>query len=270
LFKVGFSFCFDASVSLCGADVFSYLQGVNERTAPMTVPLQPLTRWLDDLLGLFYPNLCYACDRNLPSGQSDPICLACRYKLPQTDHHLHLENAFTERLWGRLELQAAAAFFQFVKDGRAQRLLYHLKYNGKQEVGQYVGKWYGEVLRSVPAYQSVEAIVPVPLHPRKEKMRGYNQAAWFAKGLEASMQRPVVHALKRVVFTQTQTRMTRAERQVNVRQAFEPVAGVDLSGRHVLLVDDVVTTGATLEACGAELLRHSNLKLSMAAIAIAD
>ncbi|MCR9102526.1 MAG: phosphoribosyltransferase family protein [bacterium] len=236
----------------------------------MTAPLQPLTRWLDDLLGLFYPNLCYACDRNLPSGQSDPICLACRYKLPQTDHHLHLENAFTERLWGRLELQAAAAFFQFVKDGRAQRLLYHLKYNGKQEVGQYVGKWYGEVLRSVPAYQSVEAIVPVPLHPRKEKMRGYNQAAWFAKGLEASMERPVVHALKRVVFTQTQTRMTRAERQVNVRQAFEPVAGVDLSGRHVLLVDDVVTTGATLEACGAELLRHSNLKLSMAAIAIAD
>ncbi len=253
-----------------GQTFFLTFKGQNQRTVRMSVPLQSLPPWLDDLLGLFYPNLCYACDRNLPSGQSDPICLTCRYKLPQTDHHLHLENAFTERLWGRLELQTAAAFFQFVKDGRAQRLLYHLKYNGKQEVGRYIGKWYGEVLRSVPAYQSVEAIVPVPLHPRKEKMRGYNQADWFAKGLGESMDRPVVQALRRVVFTQTQTRMTRAERQVNVSQAFEPVAGVDLSGRHVLLVDDVVTTGATLEACGAELLRYSNLELSMAAIAIAD
>ena len=236
----------------------------------MTVPLQSFTRWLDDLLGLFYPNLCYACDRNLPPGQSDPVCLTCQYKLPQTDHHLHLENAFTERLWGRLELHTAAAFFQFVKDGRAQRLLYHLKYNGKREVGLYMGKWYGSVLAEAQPFQGIEAIVPVPLHPRKEKIRGYNQAELFARGLSESMQCPVVHALKRVVFTQTQTRMTRAERQINVSQAFEPAPAVDLSGKHCLLVDDVVTTGATLEACGSQLLQHSNLKLSMAAIAIAD
>ncbi|MEQ8702596.1 MAG: phosphoribosyltransferase family protein [Phaeodactylibacter sp.] len=236
----------------------------------MTVLPQPVSLWLNDLLGLFYPNLCYACGQNLPAGQSDPVCLTCHYKLPRTDHHLHAENAFTERLWGRLELQSAAAFFQFVKDGRVQRLLYHLKYNGKREVGLYLGKLYGAALKSVPAFQSVDAIVPVPLHPRKEKIRGYNQADWFARGLSETMQRPVIYALKRTVFTQTQTRMTRAERQVNVSRAFELSASVSLPGKHVLLVDDVVTTGATLEACGARLLQHPGLQLSMAAIAIAD
>jgi ComF family protein len=124
-------------------------------------------------------------------------------------------------------------------------------------------------LKDTPEFQDVDVIVPVPLHPRKKKIRGYNQAELFAQGLSRTMQRPVLKALKRVVFTQTQTKMTRAERQVNVSRAFDLSGGTNLEGKHVLLVDDVVTTGATLEACGTKLLQH-NLQLSMAAIAIAD
>lgn len=235
----------------------------------MTALTKSFPHWLNDLLGLFYPNLCYACHRNLPRGQSDPICLTCQHKIPRTDHHLYPENAFTERLWGRLDLESAAAFLQFVKEGRVQRLLYHLKYNGKREVGLYLGRIYGEVLKTVPEFQAIDVIVPVPLHPRKKKIRGYNQAELFAQGLSGAMQKPVLNALKRVVFTQTQTRMTRAERQVNVSRAFERSEDINLEGKHVLLVDDVVTTGATLEACGIKLLQD-NLQLSMAAIAIAD
>ena len=225
---------------------------------------------LNDLLGLFYPRLCYACNQNLPADHSEPICLTCAYKLPKTDHHLHSENAFTDRLWGRLEIQAAAAFFQFVKDGRVQRLLYQLKYNGKRDLGLFIGQRYGDVLKVSALFSAVDAIVPVPLHPRKEKIRGYNQAALFAEGLGKAMNKPVIHALKRVVFTQTQTQMSRSERQINVGSAFELAPQLDLYGKHILLVDDVVTTGATLEACGIQLLQIENLRLSMAAIAIAD
>ncbi len=235
----------------------------------MTRHSNPLS-WVDALLNLFYPKLCYACSRNLPSG-SDPICLTCHYKLPRTDHHRHCsDNAFTQRLWGRVDLHAAAAFLHFVKDGRVQRLLHQLKYNSQPQVGTYLGKIYGQTLQESGGFDAVDCIVPVPLHPRKEKMRGYNQAAKFAQGLSEALQRPCRPVLRRSVFTQTQTRMTRAERLRNVGQAFTLPRPQAIEGQHVLLVDDVITTGATLEACANTLLAASDVRLSMAAIAIAD
>ena len=226
--------------------------------------------WVDALLNLFYPNLCYACSRNLPSG-SDPICLTCQYKLPRTDHHHHTEdNAFTQRLWGRVELQAAAAFLHFVKDGRVQQLLHQLKYSGQSRVGVYLGKIYGQTLRESGAFSTIDGIVPVPLHPKKEKVRGYNQAAKFAQGLSEALQRPCRYPLRRAVFTPTQPRMTRAERLRNVGRAFALPDPKMIEGQHLLLVDDVITTGATLEACANTLLKAPGVRLSMAAIAIAD
>ncbi|TXB61393.1 ComF family protein [Phaeodactylibacter luteus] len=222
----------------------------------------------ESFAGLFYPRLCYACGQNLPPG-SEPVCISCHYKLPRTSHHQFPENEFTERFWGRVDIQAAAACFQFVKTGRVQRLLHHLKYERKREIGTYFGREYGAVLRAVPGFKNVDLIVPVPLHWRKKRIRGYNQAAAFAEGLSWSMCCPWEEALERVVHTDTQTKKSRLDRLMNVAQAFQLKSPGQLEGKHILLVDDVVTTGATLEVCTAELLKEAGCTVSLAAIAIA-
>ncbi|MCO6478669.1 MAG: ComF family protein [Phaeodactylibacter sp.] len=230
----------------------------------------PHFRWLDNLLGLFYPNLCLACGRNLPPRQ-EGICISCRYKLPKTGFHLEPDNAFTERFWGRIPLQAGAAFLYFTRGGRAQRLIHHLKYEGKRKAGIYLGKLYGEALREAPAFREATLIAPVPLHPRKQHQRGYNQSALFARGLSESMGIPFLpNALKRREYTTTQTKKSRLERFENVEKAFFVPYPEKLKGQHVLLVDDVITTGATLEACALKILEVEGAKVSMATIAIAQ
>ncbi len=229
----------------------------------------PQFRWLNNLLGLFYPNLCLACGHNLPP-QQEGICISCRYKLPKTGFHLEPENAFTERFWGRIPLQAGAAFLHFTKGGRAQRLIHHLKYEGKRKVGIYLGQLYGEVLRETSIFRETTLIVPVPLHPRKQHQRGYNQSALFARGLSESMGIPCLpDGLKRREYTDTQTKKSRLERFENVEKAFVIPHPEKLKGQHVLLADDVITTGATLEACALKILEVEGVKVSMATIAIA-
>lgn len=229
---------------------------------------QLATQLADDLLGLFYPKLCYACGCRL-SLKSEPICLDCAYRLPKTNFHFHKENPFTERLWGRVDVQAAAACFHFVKSGRVQRLLHQLKYGGQWQVGLYLGQNYGEALKSSQLFQRIDKIVPVPLHPRRQHQRGYNQSAAFARGLSESMNVPWEEALERRVHTNTQTRKSRMGRFGNVEGAFRLRPGSPIDGQHILLVDDVVTTGATLEACAHTLLQAAGSRLSMATIAIA-
>ena len=227
-------------------------------------------RWLNNLLGLFYPNLCLACGRNLPPRQ-EGICISCRYKLPKTHFHLEAENAFTERFWGRTPLQAGAAFLYFTKGGRAQRLIHHLKYEGKREVGAYLGQLYGRSLNEAPVFRETALILPVPLHPRKQHQRGYNQSALFARGLSESMGIPwLPNGLKRTAYTATQTKKSRLERFDNVEKAFMVPQLEKIKNQHVLLVDDVITTGATLEACALKILEIPGTKVSMATIAIAQ
>ena len=229
-----------------------------------------LSRLIDDFTGLFYPNLCLACAERQPPRKA-LICSTCRLKLPRTDHHEHPENAFTERFWGRAPIHSAAAMFYFVKGGRTQRLLHQLKYGGKPEVGVLLGEWFGRDLRQAPGFQSVQAIVPVPLHPRKERLRGYNQSDAFARGLARTLQVPwYKNGLRRNVFTETQTKKGRLERFGNVEEVFEPGEPQKLSGKHILLVDDVITTGATLEACTQVLLQLPDVKVSLATIAMAS
>jgi len=226
-------------------------------------------RWLDNLFGLFYPNLCLACGRNLPPKQ-EGICVTCRYKLPKTNFQQEAENAFTERFWGRVALQAGAAFLHFTKGGRTQRLIHHLKYEGKKEIGIYLGKLYGQALREAPVFREATLIVPVPLHPRKERQRGYNQSDLFARGLSEAMGIPwLKNGLKRSEHTATQTKKSRLERFDNVEKAFAVPRPEKIEKQHVLLVDDVITTGATLEACALKILEVPGTKVSMATIAIA-
>ncbi|MCB9285820.1 MAG: ComF family protein [Lewinellaceae bacterium] len=227
-------------------------------------------RWLDNLLGLFYPNLCLACGRNLPPRQ-EGICISCRYKLPRTHFHQEADNPFTERFWGRIPLQAGAAFLHFTKGGRTQRLIHHLKYEGKREVGIYLGNLYGQELREAPVFREATLILPVPLHPRKQHRRGYNQSALFARGLSEAMGIPwLPDGLKRTEYTATQTKKSRLERFNNVEKAFVIPHPEKIKQQHVLLVDDVATTGATLEACALKVLEVEGTKVSMATIGIAQ
>lgn len=211
-----------------------------------------------------------ACGKNAPVN-NDFFCVSCDYKLPKTDFHLEKENEFTRRFWGRLNIEAGAALYRFVKGGRAQGVVHNVKYKNQRELAVKLGERYGEVLKNAPIFKSVEVIVPVPLHPKKEHQRGYNQSDLFAQGLSISMQIPwEQHALKRTHYTETQTKKTKLERLENVLNVFALDDISKIKGKHVLLVDDVLTSGATLDACGNKILDLPNTKLSLATIAMAE
>lgn len=229
----------------------------------------PFQTVLNDVISLLYPNLCLACREHTPA-HGEIICLRCQHKLPKTNFHLDRENPFTERFWGRISIESGAALYHFVRGGRVQELLHRLKYLGKADVGLRLGQWYGDMLRESPHFKEVDLIVPVPLHPRKERLRGYNQSALFAKGLSETMRKPwLKNGLVRTSFTESQTQKSRAERLENVMEVFAVGNAAQLAGKHILVVDDVMTTGATLEACGLKILELPGTKLSFATIAIA-
>lgn len=227
--------------------------------------LQPL----EDLLHLFYPHLCLACGKNAPSYQED-ICVPCKATLPETDFHLTKENEFTNRFWGRFELHTGAALYHFAKSSRVQSLMHNFKYKGKKQIGVSIGRRYGHSLKRSPHFMEVEAIVPVPLHPRKKYRRGFNQSEMFGMGLSESMGIPCFgNGLVRLVDSESQTRKSRVERLANLEGVFSLGKAKFLQGKHILLVDDVLTTGATLEACAVELLKLPGTKVSLATMAIA-
>ena len=147
--------------------------------------------FFENLLGgfvsLFYPQLCLSCGKNITPDQ-DAICISCQVKLPKTGFHLEKENLFTDRFWGRIDIESGTSFYHFAKGGHVQHLIHNLKYKSKSEVGIKLGNLYGNVLKKSPLYETVDIIIPVPLHPKKELKRGYNQSDMFAKGLAEAME----------------------------------------------------------------------------------
>jgi len=191
--------------------------------------------------------------------------------LPKTGYHLQKENPFTERFWGRVHVQAGAAMYLFKKGSRTQNLIHNIKYKGRHQIAVTLGNMYGRNLKVSPFFKDIDAIVPVPLHWKKERARGYNQSAKFGQGLAEILKVPIfAKGLKRVVHSPSQTQMSRQQRIENVMKAFELNQPKSLEGQHILLVDDVLTTGATLEACATKILALSNTKVSMATIVIAS
>lgn len=221
------------------------------------------------LTELLFPRLCVVCGDKLIE-QEQWICLHCLHHIPRTNFHLEPENRVAQMFYGRVQVEFATSFFYFSKGSQYQSLLHNLKYKGMKELGAEIGKHFGIDLLQSPGFSSVDLICPVPLHPSKEKKRGYNQSWWIASGIAHQMQKELSDDnLKRVTATETQTRKSRFARWKNVEGIFELSDPEAFSGKHILLVDDVVTTGSTLEACTSSILAKTNARVSIATLATA-
>ncbi len=221
----------------------------------------------NDLLSLFFPQLCAGCNSPLVKGE-DILCLNCLADLPRNDFSDGKESPFALTFLGRIDYCYAASYYCFDKGGRVQHLLHELKYKGRKDIGFKLGLMFGFELDQQPQFTQIDAIIPVPLHPRKQRSRGYNQSTEICRGISQSMNRPLILGnLIRKVYTSTQTTKGRYERWENVSGIFSVKNSKTLLGKHILLVDDVVTTGATIEACSEPLLKIPGVKLSIAALA---
>ncbi len=226
--------------------------------------------WLSDFVNLFFPNVCNACG-NVLSKDEQVICLLCNYKLPKTNFHKYEENPVSRIFWGRVNIHAATSFLFFNKGGNVQKLIHQLKYKGNKAVGEHLGELFGNSLMNSELFGDIDAIVPVPLHKKKLKTRGFNQSDIIATGIGRSMKIPVLfNVLTRTKHTGTQTNKARYNRWKNVDGKFMLINTEKLNGKHLLLIDDVLTTGATLEACAQTLMLIKRVKISMATVAYAQ
>lgn len=221
----------------------------------------------EGIAGLFFPRHCHGCGSDIIS-KNQLICIRCQHRLPLTHFERYANNPVEKIFWGRIPLQAAASYLYFTKNYILQNLLHELKYRGNREMGIFLGKQMGAAFNNAPQFLQAQALVALPLFPSKEKKRGYNQAALICEGFSAATGIPFLpHAITRTVYTETQTHKNRIERWQNMRGKFEVSDKGALENKKIILIDDVVTTGATLEACGMELLKINGLQLCIATVA---
>jgi ComF family protein len=223
-----------------------------------------------DFIALFFPRLCIACTQPLPRTERC-LCLDCQVSLPETDFHHTSPNVFTARFDGRVRLEAAASLFYFTKQSRTQHLIYQIKYDDKREAAVELGRLLGEKMVLSSGFKDIDYIIPVPMHPTKQRWRGYNQAEMFANGLSDVLNVSVeTQALQKVKMTDSQTKMSRTARLGNTQEVFELTKSDFLKGKNILIVDDVMTTGATLESCAVAITEKlPDVKISFATIAYA-
>ncbi len=223
--------------------------------------------FLSDFFSLIFPNICACCGNSLFKHE-EVICNFCEVRLPKTMYHHGEENPVTEIFRGRSDIFSAAASYHFNKGNKVQFLVHQLKYKNRPDIGFFLGKRYGQDLRDSPFFKSADVIIPVPLHKKKKVKRGYNQSEQFANGLAWSMKIPVdITTLDKTKATETQTKKSRFKRWENVKEIFTVTDKETLKGQHILLVDDVITTGATIESCVIALQVIDGVRISIAAIA---
>lgn len=228
-----------------------------------------LPELIDDFISLLFPRLCYACGNHLLRNEC-LICTECYVMMPRTNYHLEKNNRAEQLFWGRCTIEKVAAFSFYNRDSRIRKLVHNLKYKGIKEIGFELGKIYGLSLARSDFMDGIDMIIPVPLHPSKKRIRGFNQSDLISDGLSAATGIPVHKTLlKRSLKTETQTRRSRYDRWVNVEGIFTVASAEELKGMHILLVDDVITTGSTIESCANALLNIENVKVSVAALAVA-
>ena len=226
-----------------------------------------LQQYITSFISIFFPEACIGCKKALLEEERF-ICMHCEYGLPQTQFHLDAENKAMQSLAGRVPLVSVASYFYFTSGSIAQQIMHAIKYQGRQKAAHYLGTKYGEVLKRHSFFQDVIMIIPVPLHPKKKRQRGYNQSEYFGKGLSESMGIELQTSfLVRIKEGESQTKKSRYERYENTKSLFQVQNGQHLVNQHVLLVDDVFTTGATIEACANVLLSIKGVKVSVLTLA---
>lgn len=224
---------------------------------------------INSIVGLFYPSVCAACGTSL-FGWEKLVCTRCRSLLPKTGYELNEDNPLARLFYGKVRMKAVTACFFFSKEGKVQHLIHELKYKGNSDAGIFLGQELGKSIKEAPLFQGIDYLVPVPLHPKREKERGYNQSAMIAQGIIEKTGIPIGKGfLVRSVNTATQTHKSKEERWQNVKDIFEVQHAEQLEGKYVLLIDDVLTTGATLEACALKLSTIPGITISCAAAACA-
>jgi ComF family protein len=222
-----------------------------------------------DFVSMLFPEYCLMCMECLEKGEK-LICIHCKYNLPVTNHHINQSTDVLTKFMGKLPVKHAWAYLKFTKQGNVQRVLHKLKYSGQQEIGVLLGCWYGYELTTAGLNKEFDSILPVPLHPAKLAKRGYNQSDTFAQGLSESMLLPWhQHVLQKGIANETQTNKRRLERWQNVKDVYMISDKKAVIDKRILLVDDVVTTGSTLEACARTLLDTGCREVSIATIATA-
>ncbi|MBB4034471.1 ComF family protein [Dysgonomonas hofstadii] len=222
-----------------------------------------------NFLNLFFPNLCVVCNSRLSEGE-EHICTDCLLLLPKTNFHLQPDNRLEEFFAGRIPFEKIAAYAYFIKGGSIQQIIHELKYNRNPRIGQFIGRLCGEQIKGSDFISSVDLLVPIPLHPKREKQRGYNQSLEVCKGLSESIGIPVDQStLIRKINNQSQTKNSRFDRWKNVEDIFSITDTDAFKDKHILLVDDVITTGSTLESAAKEILKSKDAKISIFAVGTA-
>lgn len=228
-----------------------------------------MVSWMNDLLDLLFPRCCVMCGKRLAKAE-EYICVSCSRELPRTYYCKEPDNPLAKSFWGRATVERAAAYFYYYKDNAACRILYTLKYYNCPEIGVYMGKQMAGEMNRSGFFQQIDVLIPVPLASKKRKKRGYNQCEKLAEGISYVTSIPVdTTSLIRRVANPTQTRKRRMERWENVQGIFSVVSPEKLVGKHVLLIDDVVTTGATLISCMDALSVIPQLQVSVLTLAVA-
>ncbi len=228
----------------------------------------PVKELYSNFIDLVFPPVCSSCGQLLVQGEKY-ICTKCLLEMPKTNYHLHKDNPVAEALWGRAKIENATALYFFESGSKYQNLIHNIKYKGQKETAYGMGLLFGkEIMES--DFKNIDLIIPVPLHRAKRRKRGFNQSEWIAKGLSESMGKPLeTGLLYRQKSNPSQTRKNRYERWENVEDIFSIRNNEALSGKHILLVDDVLTTGSTIDACANVLLKQQDVKLSVAVLAYA-
>lgn len=225
---------------------------------------------LTSLIDVLFPKVCLGCNAML-TDYEQYICTSCRHELPVTNFHLNQDETINKIFYGRAQIEQATALLRFQKKGIVQHLMHNLKYKGYQDIGIFLGEWLGEELKTIPEYQKVDVIIPVPLHPKKLKKRGYNQVEKFAQNLATALEKDYLDdVLMKQTNTSSQVYKNRLERWTSPKEQFVLQNSHKLKSKHILLVDDIITTGATLEACIEVLNSEENHKISIATMAFAS
>lgn len=227
-------------------------------------------QFLKDFLYLFFPKICITCKENLLNNEY-VLCTICKHDLPLINDNTYINKKLTSIFFGKTNVNTVKSFLYYRKEGKVQQLIHNLKYKNREDIGYFLGKWFGHLLKEQQTFTNIDYIIPVPLHPRKLKLRGYNQVTQFGISLSNILNieyKPKV--LIRTSTSKTQTLKQRFERFSNINTKFKLVDTQFFENKHILLIDDVITTGATLEACCNELLKTKNITISIATLAYTE